>query len=72
MTSEEAVRRTLCSEGSRRAIHSSGALPPCSSTRLRTAGEWDSYSIGQAVFATDSKPDSDATWPILVFKVAGN
>jgi hypothetical protein len=29
MASEEAVRRTLRSEGSRRTIHPSGTLPPC-------------------------------------------
>ena len=67
-TSEEAVRRTLCSEESRRAIHSEGALPPSSSTRSRTAGERDSYSPGQAVFVSDSNPDSDATWPAVVVK----
>jgi hypothetical protein len=71
-TSEEAVRRTLRSEESRRAIHSSGAMSPSSSTRSRTAGERDSYSPGQAVFVTDSNPDSDATWPALVVEVAGN
>jgi hypothetical protein len=70
MTSEEAVLRTLCSEESRRAIHSAGALPPSSATRSRTAGERDSYSPGQAVFVTDSNPDSDATWPALIVALA--
>jgi hypothetical protein len=72
MTSEEAVRRTLRSEESRRAICIAGALPPSSSTHSRTAGERDSYSPGQAVFITDSNPDSDVNWPALVVKVAGN
>jgi hypothetical protein len=70
MTSEEAVLRTLRSEESRRAIHSAGVLPPSSATRSRTAGERDSYYPGQAVFVTDSNPDSDATWPALVVELA--